>query len=526
MSVRTSYKIAGAALLCCVNATAQARWHEARSKHFIIYSEDSETGLRAYAEKLERFDQAIRYVRKMDNPPLTDAHRLTIFVVNSENDIEKLAGRRGVRGFYVPSAAGSVAYVPRRSGLQMVQGMSGGTGTEKDGLSGEIVFFHEYAHHLQLQDWAAVMPAWVSEGFAEFFATAEVDKSGNVTLGKFPGYRSYEVFVASGLSAKDLVAADFDKLNWYESIGFYGRSWLLTHYLSFSGPRRGQLTRYLEAMEKGTPALKAATAAFGDLNTLSLEVEAYGATRNFIGFTIDSKIISPGEVKVRPLSPGEAALMPARIRSKNKYDRSNGQSRAIALQARSAASAFGGDPVAQAFLAEAEYDAKNYEAAEAAATRALAVDPDNVHALVYLGRAKMELAKGKGQAAAWKEIRALFMRANKLDTENAEPLAQYFKSFLEAGERPSANAVEALLYAVDLAPRDDDLRIDAVRQLLVDNRVADARQMFASIAYNPHGTGKARAVNNKIMAAIASGDAKSAVTQIDAKIAEANKKKN
>lgn len=516
--------VAAAALLCSVATSAQAKWHEARSKHFIIYSEDGEAGLRAYAEKLERVDQAIRYLRKMGDPPLTEAQRLTIFVVNTESDIEKLAGYQGVRGFYVPSAGGSVAYVPRRSGMRMIQGTSDGTGTQKDGMTGEIVFFHEYAHHLQLQDWAAVMPVWVREGFAEFFATAEVDKGGNVTLGKFPSYRSYEVFVASGLSAKDLVASDFDKLNWYESFALYGRSWLLTHYLSFADGRRGQLSKYLAAMEKGTVPLDSATAAFGNLDTLNREVDAYGATRNFIGLTIDSKFLSPGEVKIRALGPGESAMMPARLRAKSKFRRSSGQARAVASQARSAAANFRGDAIVQAHLAEAEYNARNYAAAEAAADRALAANPDNVQALIYKGRAKMKLAKGKAEPAAWKDVRALLMKANKLDTENAEPLAEYFRSYIEAGERPTANAVEAILYAVDLAPQDDELRIDATRQLLADNRLPDAAQMFAAIAYTPHGEKEVRAENAKIMAAIKAGDRTGAITLIDAKIAEANKK--
>jgi hypothetical protein len=109
--------------------------------------------------------------------------------------------------------------------------------------------------------------------------------------------------VASGLSAKDLVSADFDKLNWYESIGLYGRSWLLTHYLTFSAARRGQLGIYLDAMEKGVPGLDAAKAAFGDLDALGKELNAYRATRDFIGLTIDAKVLSPGRSVFEPLTP-------------------------------------------------------------------------------------------------------------------------------------------------------------------------------------------------------------------------------
>ena len=40
---------------------AQAAWHEARSNHFIIYADMGPGELKQYAERLERFDQAVRY---------------------------------------------------------------------------------------------------------------------------------------------------------------------------------------------------------------------------------------------------------------------------------------------------------------------------------------------------------------------------------------------------------------------------------------------------------------------------------
>jgi Flp pilus assembly protein TadD len=167
-------------------------------------------------------------------------------------------------------------------------------------------------------------------------------------------------------------------------------------------------------------------------------------------------------------------------------------------------------------LAEAEYDAGDYSAAEAAADRALAAEPRNVHAMIYKGRARMALAKASGGKSDWKEIRSWFSRANKLDTENAEPLMLFFQSYLEAGEQPTKNAVDALLYSVVLAPQDHGLRINAVRQLLIDNRVADARKLFAPLAFQPHASDKYRESNAKIMGAIDANDGKAALTILDA----------
>jgi hypothetical protein len=49
----------------------------------------------------------------------------------------------------------------------------------------------------------------------------------------------------------------------------------------------------------------------------------------------------------------------------------------------------------------------------------------------------MKLAMAKpGSAADWKSVRSWFAKANRLDTENAEPLILYYQSFVAAGERP------------------------------------------------------------------------------------------
>jgi tetratricopeptide (TPR) repeat protein len=502
---------------------AHAAWHEAKSKHFIIYANQAPDQLRAYAERLERFDQAVRYIRKMGDPALSDSGRVTIFAVTNDAAMAKLAGFNGVRGLYTTGADGSYAFVPQRSGMSMVQGMSGGTGTEKDNLSAEMVFFHEYAHHLQMQDWTQVMPVWVSEGFAEFFATAEIDKAGNVTIGKFPPYRSYEVFLGTGLTAEDLVKASFDRLAWYESISLYGRAWLLTHYLNMSDSRRGQLNRYLDELQKGTPGLQAGKMAFGDLKTLSKEIDAYAAPRNFMAFTIDGKVISAGNVTVRPLTEGETAVMPGRMRS--KYGATRRTADEIAAQVRGAASKFPNDIGAQSSLAEAEYDAGNYAAAEAAADRVLAIDPKNVHGLIYKGRAAMKLGAAAPASADWNKIRSWFLAANKLDTENPAPLALYFKSFAAAGQAPTNNALESMLYAVDLAPQDRWLRVDAVRALLGMGKFSEASTLFAPLAFAPHAGKDWREQMPAIVAAINAGDAKQALALLAKAIEKSEKKR-
>src|SRR5436190_19790888 len=102
-----------AALLGAAESPAQAAWYEAKSKHFIIDADQSPEDIRKFAERLERFDSAVRRLRQMGDPPLTDGGRLRIFVLKSEGAVARLAGRSDVAGFYHSRASGSVAFVPR-----------------------------------------------------------------------------------------------------------------------------------------------------------------------------------------------------------------------------------------------------------------------------------------------------------------------------------------------------------------------------------------------------------------------------
>ena len=503
-----------AALACAWGGEAHAAWHEARSKHFIIYADLSPKELRAFAEKLERFDQAVRYVRGMQDPELTDAGRIKLYVLRSDAAVEQLIGQENARGMYLSRASGSYAFVPRMENLTSIQGASGGLDTSKNSFTTQVVFFHEYAHHLQLQDASVALPTWAVEGFAEFFATAEVKKDGSVTIGKFPAFRAGTLSGPRVIPIDEMVGGANRKLSQEENESLYGRAWLLTHYLAVDGSRKGQFSRYVEGIQKGIRPLESAKAAFGDLQALDQELRLYIGQRQLLGFTVDSRVIPIGRIALRPLSPGRAAIMDVHIRSKRGVD--EGAAAALATEARKIASRHPQDPFVQTTLAETEYDTRNYVAAEAAADRALAADPRDLQALIYKGRARMAIARANPTGANWDEIRTWFIKANKVDTEHAEPLLLFYRSYAEAGQRPNRNAVEALLYAVDLAPRDEEVRLNAVRQLLIDSRFAEATKMFAPLAFQPHLSAEQRERNAGIGAAIAARDTAAALRLIDA----------
>ena len=490
------------AAVLAVPMPALGAWHEAKTRHFLIYSDEEPESLRQYAAKLERFDQAVRLARKMADPPLTDAGRLTIYALKDVAALDRVAGTGSrIFGLYSTRASGSYAFVARTKPK--------GPGE----INSDIVFYHEYAHHLMLQDLSAYYPPWLVEGFAEFLSTAQIAGDGKVTFGAAANHRSAGVFAPDKrLTISAMVGDSYRSLDGWQWELLYSRGWLLTHYLTFEPSRKGQLDRYVEGIRSGQTPAKSAGAAFGDMLRLTRELDGYARRKTLSGTVVQTDSSKIGPVDIRPLGVGEAAIMAVRMQS------SLGVSRAtagrVAAQARKIAAQFPNDPVVQSTLAEAEHDARNYNAAIAAADRALAADPRNANALVYKGRSLMRLAKDNPAGADLEGIRKWFVRANHADPENPEPLMLFYQTYKDAGAVATASATKGLLYALVLAPQDDRLRLLSVRQLLVDGRIAEARQAFAPLAFDPHAR-RFHDTAQDILAAIEASDAAHALSLID-----------
>jgi tetratricopeptide (TPR) repeat protein len=490
--------------------SAHASWYQAKSKHFIICADASSDELRNYATNLERFDQAVRMARAMEDPALTDSGRLNIYIIRDPAKFGELTGWSSIVGEYASRASGSYAFVAKMKGQRIWD------------MNSNIILFHEYAHHMMLQSWAAPLPTWVSEGFAEFLSTAKVNDDGTVTLGAPANHRSAGVHAFHrDLTLSEMLASNQKYLTGWQLEIIYARGWLLTHYLTFEPSRRGQLDRYIAGIQKGETPISSARAAFGDLGKLDSELSRYATAKQITGVVLRTDPAKLGPISIRPLGEAEAAMMPIRIRS--DFGVSPQNSGMVAARARKLAEPYPADAFAQGTLAEAEYDAENFQAADAAADRALAADPENVHALIYKGRSEMELAKKSGNAD-WSKIRSWFAKANRRDTENAEPLMLYYDSFVKAGMRPSESATRGLFYALVLAPQDVELRLMAVRQRLLDGQSVEAKQALIPLAYDPHES-RSRDTAEQVMKEIEASKTPAAVALIEAWQKQLNKSK-
>lgn len=492
--------------LLCLSAPASAGWYEASSDHFVVYSEERPEELKAFAERLERYDKAMRFMRGLPDADLGPANRLTVYVVSNQSEVRKLYGTRygGVAGFYIPRASGSVAVIPRNLG-----------GRGKYDLDADTVLLHEYAHHFLFQNYAMAFPAWFTEGFAEFHSATRFEDDGAVLVGTPASHRAYGLIYLRPLPMERMLTLGGRGMSAEETETLYTRGWLLTHYLTFEPKRKGQLAAYLAALNSGKKGADAARAAFGDLNKLGGELEAYLKRRRMSHIRIAPSALQTRAVAVRPLSVAENAVMEVRMRSDRGVD--DAKAKALLPVARQAAAPYPNDPAVQVVLAEAEYDAGNYKEALAAADRALSADPKSVDALIYKGRALMAAAEKSKAAdeAAWKEARRWLVAANRADPNDPEPLILFYASFGAAGKAPTANAVTGLNRAYELAPHDRTLRLMAARQFLADGKGEEARRAMAPVAYDPH-SGAMGTAAAAILAKLDSAGAAEALKAFDA----------
>lgn len=472
---------------------ADASWREARSDHFIIYSEEKPETLRQFAVELERFDAAMRFMRGIPQQADSPSNRLTIFLVPGTADVVRLYGKGGrdVAGFYHGRAGGSYAIAPRATGTQY--------------FGARVVLLHEYSHHFMARNFPYGYPAWFREGFAEFNSTARFNKDGSVDIGLPANHRGWDLAEFSSMPIQALLAASYGNRKSDDVRLLYSFGWLLTHFLTFDKAREGQLGAYLKSINTGTEPAAAAEAAFGDLRQLKKDVERYLSRNRFAALTIGARALKIGEVEIRELSPGASAIMPVHIRSHRGVDAK--EAAELVPLARKVAAAHPNDAFVQLALTEAELDAGHLAEAEAAAERALAADPASLKAMVFRGRIAVERLRSAPPASAedWKAARRWFIRANRADPASPAPLVAYYASFAAEGRPPPVDAAQGLYSAADVATEDRNLRFLTARQYLIDDKPKEARRVLVPTAYDPHGGPAAEAAAGLIAAIDAGG---------------------
>lgn len=467
-----------AAMLFGAAAPASAEWREAKTKHFLIYSQDNEAKLHKFAERLEAVHALMLMAtgkQDQENP-----YPVRVYVVADTQAVQSYMEHpnSNVAGFYRPLVTGPIAITPRD------------TGSNDASFSQQLVLFHEYAHHFMLQYFPSAYPAWYVEGWAELVSTASFEKPGYISYGKAADHRRYELDLNDNLiTATRLITVRQKDLNSEERSRFYGASWLLTHFLTFDDKRRGQLTAYLAAFNTGASPADAAK-VFGDPRTLDRDLDKYLAGGNFSYRQPQVPADVGRNITIRILAADESAMLPLEMEFTKPMKPD--AAKAFAARVEAAAAQFPDGPEAQMLAAEVDLDAGLLDPAERAARRAVALAPGNARARYFLGAVELERAEktdGDKRTTLAAAGKADVLAANRLDPDDPLPLIGFYRSFGAAGRAAPEAGRNALMAAVQIVPQDGNTRLMLVRDLLGRGDKPHAIILLKPLAYDVHGGG-------------------------------------
>lgn len=472
---------------------AHADWYQADTAHFRVYSDSNAETAAETAVMMERLDEAMRFMLKVEpdkrEPELSE--KLTLFQFGTARDIGRLVDSKSVAGFFIPRGGNTVAFSPLKEERQ--RGSRGYNRSDDTDLSPETVLFHEYAHYFMFRHAPAAYPYWYREGFAEVYGTLELTDDGFI-MGAPANHRAATLKALRAYDLENLFQRP-EKMRYRDVFAAYAQGWLLSHYLTFSGERDGQLKAYLDLLNQRVPSLDAARQAFGDLRDLQSDMRKY-QSRRLSGKTVTFDGYVPPEVTVREVSDAEAASLPIRAQSQS------GVTREMALDlvddARQLAANYPDSVMAQLTATEALFDARLYEEATRTAERAQQLDEESAWPNIYLGRIALTKAVGfepvgetewpaiAADPSYFEEAQKQYALANRKDPQNSAPLHEYYLAHRLSGKPVPETALIALENAYFNAQFDRSFRQTLGHLLLLEQRDTDALSVLGPVINDPH----------------------------------------
>lgn len=459
------------ALLALTPAAALADWRRAESPHFIVYSDGTEQTLRDYTAKLERFDSLLRF--RFGGVQDDDIRKLPVYLVSDDRSLRIAMPTlpEGFDGYYSTSDNDIFAILVR--------------GRDDD------ILLHEYSHHFMAKNSNGQYPGWLSEGFAEYFATATVSAGGSASFGLPNPGRQYSLSRNRWLPMDILLRAkgSFDVQGQTAIDMYYAQSWALTHWLLADTNRSRALPAYVAAINGGQDPVEAWQATFGMTpEQLSNQLRSYVNGRLTYS-KVDIPRVTP-EITVTRLSPAADAVLLRGVNAREPNP--EGVDGPALLQTlRTTAARFPDDPLALVTLGRAERQWGDDAAAEAALARALEHQGDNVEGLLLMAdivEERGDLATDEVEGTRQRRLaQGHLRRAFEADPTDYRVYAALARIRRNAPDYPTRNDLETWILAVKYAPQVMSIRADAAIAMMESGHYGDAVTLLTPIVNNPHG---------------------------------------
>ena len=474
MRISTILKTIGMAVMAMTvfaAAPARAEWLKAESPHFIVYGDTSEGALRDYVRKIERFDSILRLYMPPPRSRITPP-RLPIYLADGASEMRKAwpTMPEGVGGFYT-------------SGVERIFAVVGGRGGRED-----ATLFHEYAHHYMFQNFPAAYPAWFVEGFAEYFATADMSP-GRVRIGLHNPGRMNSLTMSAWLPMEDILGSRTSTLTRWQGPTFYAQAWALTNYLMSTPERQQMLRAYLAAVAGGMDPVEALRTSMG-MTPDELEDNLRSYMGRITYFTPQVELPSPEITITRlPRSAADLIWLDLRVaRFVPEEARPGNLAEAQRVLAR-----YPGDPFAARVVAMAALDMKQPDTAIAALEPIIAADPEDAEALRWLANALMDKADALEDQASDQRV-ALYIEAEtalgqalRLSPNDYRIYTALARNRDDEPDYPNDNDLQILRVAAALAPQVQTLRYTTAQGMMRRDLYEDVIFYLSPIANSPHG---------------------------------------
>lgn len=452
---------------------AHARWLRAESPRFIVYSDGDEQTLRQNVRDLENFDRLLREIHGMD-PKAPTPRKLEVYLIRSDRDMELLRPGWGeiVAGYYSAGTEDiyAVGIRERRSNQTLL---------------------HEYVHHFMLQNFPQAYPAWLVEGYAEFFGASEFTNAG-VTFGMPLNSRGYALLGSRWLPLEQVVGRERPMSASLETMdAYYAQAWAVTHWFMADEQRRQRLFRYMAEIGAGADPLEAFDRATG----MSLE-DFQRDLRRYVGGRIrysqaPASSFPAVEMTITELPDSADDLL--LLNQRQKISLSDEAHQETLRRIREAAARHGEDPFALLVLGHAELHIGDADEGERLLRRLIEIEPRNVEARQLLASRRYDLAS---EATDYAEIERLLGEAHALLAEAAAIAPADYRTHMWLGRirevqpgYPTADDVRTWMAAYRLAPQLGDVRLGLGRALMQGRLFNEAVVVLEPLANAPHGGG-------------------------------------
>lgn len=464
---------------------ALAEWRRAESPKFIVYSNGREAALREYVQKLETYDYIMRVRLGLPIDGLPD-RKFPIYLVNGRRDLLRVHPESGenVAGTYFPLEEDIFAVAIRGDG--------------------DDTLLHEYAHHFMFQNSHAVYPGWLTEGFAEYFMTADI-RSEQVVIGGYNENRVYWLQSSSWIPLDELLSKrphEVRRGSYRET--YYPVAWLLTHWLMGTPERRAVMAAYLTDIGEGGDPVEAMERATGQsLAELTRTLRSYFNGR--VPMTRYGQEFARANITVTvlPRSADDLLLLGQRL----KIGVPDEDRAATAEAVRRAAADYPDDSFAQLQLGHAELHFGDPEVGEAILSRLLEREPENVEVLHLLAANEQRKARDTDDDPLPHEnaARGYLGRAFRADETSYLTYIMLGEMQSYGWDGPSENDVATWQLAFQIAPQLAQTRLGYAQVLLMSGKPEQAETLLVPLANSPHGGGAADAAQH-LLERIRAGD--------------------